>query len=419
MKKTSQAALRTVPECGTDDDNAPEHALAFRADDRAAKRPDYTRPLNNEEKQRLDDLYTHLSKMRGHHAGYPCNQLFDYSELYRFLEFSINNVGDPFRDTNFKLNTHEIERETIELFARLTHAPEAGYWGYINNGGTEGNLYGLYLARELMHDGIVYFSEDTHYSVAKILRVLNTRHIMIKSRDNGAIDCDDLRETIRIHRDTPPIILANIGTTMTGAIDDVAAIRRILDEFAITRAYIHCDAALSGMILPFLDYPPPLGFELGIDSISISGHKLIGSPIPCGVVLAKQKHVDLIARGIEYVGALDTTITGSRNAFTPLILWYAFKRYGETGLKKIVSDALALADYTIAQFKRHGITAWRNEHSITVVFPHPSQTLVRKWQLAAKDDIAHVITLPHLNPQIVDALVGEIAGDLNSTEKQT
>ena len=131
----------------------------------------------------------------------------------------------------------------IHTFARLTNAPENGYWGYINNGGTEGNLYGLYLARELMRDGIVYFSEDTHYSVAKILRVLDTRHIMIKSCPNGAIDCDDLRESIRIHRDVPPIIMANIGTTMTGALDDVAKIRNIFDELAITHAYIHCDAA--------------------------------------------------------------------------------------------------------------------------------------------------------------------------------
>ena len=35
------------------------------------------------------------------------------------------------------------------------------------------------------------------------------------------IDYDDLRETIRIHRDAPPIIFANIGTTMKEGIDDI------------------------------------------------------------------------------------------------------------------------------------------------------------------------------------------------------
>ena len=52
-------------------------------------------------------------------------------------------------------------------------------------GGTEGNMYGLYLGRELFPDGIVYFSEDTHYSVLKITRVLKARNIMIKSQPNG------------------------------------------------------------------------------------------------------------------------------------------------------------------------------------------------------------------------------------------
>ena len=169
---------------------------------------------------------------------------------------------------------------------------------------------------------------------------------------------------------------------------------------------------LSGMVLPFLDEPPSFGFETGIDSISISGHKLIGSPIPCGVVLAKREHVNSIARGIEYVGVLDTTITGSRNAFTPLILWYAFRRYGEDGIRRIVRTALDLADYAIDRFKRHDIKAWRNRHSITVVFPRPSAEIIRKWQLAAKGAIAHIVTLPHLDRERINHLVDDIADDL-------
>lgn len=36
-------------------------------------------------------------------------------------------------------------------------------------------MYGLYVARELLPQGIVYFGEDTHYSVAKILRLRRPR----------------------------------------------------------------------------------------------------------------------------------------------------------------------------------------------------------------------------------------------------
>ena len=82
---------------------------------------------------------------------------------------------------------------------------------------------------------------------------------MIKSLDTGEIDYDDLRETIRINRDLPVIFIANIGTTMKGAVDDVSKVREILDDLAVTNFYIHADAALSGMILPFVDEPRRTG----------------------------------------------------------------------------------------------------------------------------------------------------------------
>ena len=116
-------------------------------------------------------------------------------------------------------------------------------------------MYGLYVARELYPEGICYFSEDTHYSVVKVLRLQHTRNIMLKSQPDGRMDYADLRETLRIHRDVPPIIFANIGTTMKGAVDDLAKIRETLDDLAIPNAYIHADAALSGMILPFVEKP--------------------------------------------------------------------------------------------------------------------------------------------------------------------
>ena len=37
-------------------------------------------------------------------------------------------------------------------------------------------MYGLYLARELHPDGMLYFSEEAHYSILKNARVLNMPH---------------------------------------------------------------------------------------------------------------------------------------------------------------------------------------------------------------------------------------------------
>lgn len=370
---------------------------------------DAARKTPDQVTQRLDELYRSLQDAAATQAGYPCNQLFDYSELYRFLDLSINNVGDPFHNSNFWVNTHEFEREVVNGFAYLMGMEPERCWGYVTHGGTEGNMYGLYLARELYPDGLVYFSEDTHYSVLKTMHILNARSIMIKSRDSGEMDYDDLYETVRIHRDVPGIVLANIGTTMKGAVDDVRRIRDIFRDLAMTDYYIHADAALSGMILPFVEEPQPHRFEDGYHSIAVSGHKMIGAPLPCGIVLAKRDSVARIARAIEYVGVLDTTLSGSRNAFTPLILWYALKRNGLSGFRQTVADALAVADYAVARFEENGIPAWRHKNSLTVVFPRPPQSVTEKWQIAVYRDIAHIITMPHVTRETVDAIAADCA----------
>jgi histidine decarboxylase len=366
-------------------------------------------PLPASASSRLDNLLAGLENLAPSFIGYPCSQDFDYPEIGPFLKYSLNNVGDPFGESIYRENTFTFEREVIAFFQKHLRAPAGQTWGYMTAGGTEGNLYGLYLARELYPEGVVYFSEHTHYSAAKIVRVLGARSIMIRGRDDGEIDYEDLRETLKLHRDVPPIILANIGTTMHGAIDDLNKIHAILKELAIARFYIHADAALSGMILPWVSDPQPFGFDAGIDSVAVSGHKFIGSPMPCGIALARRQHVDRVARSVEYVGCMDTTIAGSRNALTPLILWSAIQRWGEAGFRKRAAECLAIADYAVSGLKAKGIPAWRHKNSITVVFPRPARAVIDRWQIAPKGEIAHLITMPHVTRAIIDSLLSELA----------
>ncbi len=371
-------------------------------------------PLTPNQEQRLNEFFQFLQGEADHFLGYPCTRNFDYTPLYRFLSLPMNNVGDPFIESRYHINSHEYEREVIAYFAELTHARPDEIWGYVTNGGTEGNMYGIYIARETFPDGLVYYSETTHYSVPKILRMLHARNIMIKSQKNGEIDYQDLAETIRIHRDVPPIIFANIGTTMTGAVDNINKIKQIMRDNAIHRFYIHCDAALGGMILPFVKHPQPFDFNAGVDSISISGHKMVGSPIPCGIALARKANVDRIARAVEYVGTLDTTVTGSRNAITPLFLWYAIQTKGTAGFCEIIQHCQDMAEYAIKRLHKIKIPAWRNLNSITVVFPKCSQEILDKWQLASQHDIAHIITMPHVDERHIDSLIADIV----ASEKQ-
>ena len=359
----------------------------------------------SEIEHRIYQIRTEFELLSPFSAGYPVNQDFDYSDLYPLLGFAANNIGDPFGYSRYQSNTHETEREVVRAIAELMRLPPEQAWGYVTAGGTEGNMYGIYVGREMLREPIAYFSQDTHYSVVKILHILNIRNIMIRSQDNGEMDYDDLRESMRINRDAPALIIANIGTTMKGAVDDLDRIREIIDDLAITRTYIHADGALSGMILPFVDDPQPFGFDSGIDSIAVSGHKMIGSPLPCGVVVTRKEYTAQIGRAIEYVGALDTTLLGSRNAITPVIIWYSLTKHGTEGYRKMVADMLDTAQYAVEQFNSKGIPAWRARNSATVVFPRPSPLVLFEWQLAPLDDIAHLITMPHVTREMVDEVI--------------
>ena len=367
-----------------------------------------------QEHQRIDEFLENLKYNSHHVMGYPEARDFNYDALMPFLNYPLNNCGDPFVTGTNKDNSREFEIEVVAFWAELLNAPADNWWGYVTNGGTEGNLYGLYLARELYPKGVVYFSQDTHYSVSKNLHLLNMRNIMIRSQKNGEIDYEDLRETLRINRDVPPIIFANIGTTMTEAKDDIGKIQDIMKEMAIPNFYIHADAAMCGAIAPFLDPKPNFDFADGAHSMSISGHKFIGSPIPCGLVLALKENVNRIARSVAYIGNLDTTVTGSRNGLTPMILWYAMKRYGKEGMAERVRESLKLAAYAVDELNSIGVPAWRNPDALTVIMPEVHPDVKDKWQLATANGISHIMLMSYITKEHVDGFVADMKSNPSS-----
>jgi histidine decarboxylase len=77
----------------------------------------------------------------------------------------------------------------------------------------------------------------------------------------------------------------------------------------------------------------------------------------------------------------------------------------------MVAGCLAVAEYAVARFNDSGIPAWRNKNSLTVVFPKPSAQVVRKWQIAPYEDIAHLIAMPHVTRETVDAVVDDCLHD--------
>lgn len=356
----------------------------------------------------LKQEFDRLTTMNVGYLGYPLSKDLSYEALAPFLNLQINNVGDPYTPSSLGIDTKEREIEVLTFFSRLLRAAPETTWGYVTNGGSEGNLYGLYLAREAFPNGMVYYSESTHYSVKKNLHLLNIPNIVIRSQENGELDYKDLDQTVRARRHKPAIFFINVGTTMTEAIDQLDKVKAIVRKYAIKDYYIHVDGALAGVMAPFYKNRPSFDFADGIDSISISGHKFIGAPIPCGVVLCKKEHSERVAKSISYVKTKDTTITGSRNGFTPLMLWYALKNMGALGLRKRYNESLELAEYALERLQAIGYDAWKNPQAITVVLKKPTMEICQKYQLAVQDDMAHIICVPGVEKSQIDALVNDL-----------
>ncbi|WP_241623435.1 histidine decarboxylase [Rosenbergiella epipactidis] len=368
------------------------------------------------DQNKLDAFWAYCVKNQYFNIGYPESADFDYTMIERFMRFSINNCGDWGEYCNYLLNSFDFEKEVMEYFSTIFKIPFEESWGYVTNGGTESNMFGCYLGRELFPNGTLYYSKDTHYSVAKIVKLLRIKSKLVESQPNGEMDYDDLIKKITLSGESNPIIFANIGTTVRGAIDNITEIQNRIAAIGIPRDnyYLHADAALSGMILPFVEDPQPFTFADGIDSIGVSGHKMIGSPIPCGIVVAKKNNVDRISVEIDYIAAHDKTISGSRNGHTPLMMWAAVRSHSEAEWRRRIGHSLIMAKYAVDRFSAAGIDALCHKNSITVVFPKPSEWVWKKHCLAISGDVAHLITTAHhLDSSQIDELIDDVIVDKN------
>ncbi|MEM7132151.1 MAG: histidine decarboxylase [Chloroflexota bacterium] len=358
--------------------------------------------------QILEKLHKDFEKHLKIMAGYPANRNYDYSALTPFLKYHLNNAGDPFvvQSSNRWDDTMAFEQECLAWFARLYELKN--HWGYITSGGTESNLYGILLGRERYPDGILYYSKASHYSIPKSAYLLRLQGVVVDTLPNGEMDYSHLAQLLCAEK-KPVILNLNLGTTMTGAVDQIDPIVEILENSGLPY-HIHCDGALGGLLVPYIEGAPQISFEkYPLDSIAVSGHKFIGAPVPYGVVLTRKSNASLFGKSIEYLGSIDSTITGSRSGYAALALWYALSTRGWQ-LAEEVANCRRNATRLYKHLDTLGYNPLLNDFSTTVVFDKPSDPIYQKWQLTSEKDRAHMVVLQHFSEEKVT----EFAHDLRS-----
>lgn len=339
----------------------------------------------------LRDFKCKIKHHEKHHLGYPYN-LADAipQDIIDFLKFSINNLGDPFIESNYAIHSREFEIAVLDWFADLWKINRDDYWGYVTGSGSEGNLEGIYLGRENFPNAVLIASDSSHYSVFKAARMFRITCEQCKSNSNGSIDISEFENIINQKFIGLPIIVnVNIGTTMKEGVDDLDAIIKILQD-SKRDFYIHCDGALSGIQDNTLTFEKPIG------SISVSGHKFLGSPIPCGIVITRKHYIQAFSQNIDYINSRDATIMGSRNGHAPIFLWYQLVKK-QDNLDDILQQCQLVATYFVEKLIEAGVqNVNRNPNSLTITFNKPNEILIKKWQLACSDNICHVVVMPNV-----------------------
>jgi histidine decarboxylase len=356
------------------------------------------------------------NRMRSAHAthlGYPYN-LVGYSPVpASFGDYLVNNLGDPYVGSHFGSHSCDLEREAVAWLMDLWQCHDRdAFWGSVVASGTEGNIWALYLAREAFPDAKLLYSHEAHYSIPKAARILRMEAIAVDCERSGAIDIEAFARTLDTLDGSPLIVALTCGTTVKGAHDDIAAVDACLElaGLGLGRRYIHVDGALNAMVLPFTTGVPfaiQPSFRHGIDSMSTSGHKMIGTPMPCGVLIARRGHVDRVASAIAYLRSSDTTLMGSRNGHAVLSIWSRLMGHGACGYRADVRACLARTATLVAALRAADVPVLCNPHSLTVVFPEPDEAIVRTYQLACNKGEAHAIVMPN----VTDALIGRFVTD--------
>jgi histidine decarboxylase len=367
----------------------------------------------------LANLLAQLVAGRSRKVGFPGAEDIDYGPLSPFIDFELNNIGDPFDDPVFDHHTKRQEREALSFFADLFHAPTDDWWGYTTSGSTECLHHGLLRARRYYPDGLTFYSSAAHYKVPRVLDDLRMDALAVPADGRGEISYPDLRAAVAAHADRAVIIAATAGTTMTEAVDDLRRIKDILDDLGILDRYVHVDAALSGIPLALMapSDRPGFDFDDGADSVGFSLHKFLATRSPGGILIQRHSPSPGTRIRVPYTGAADTTFSCSRDGFMALKAWYAVRTLGTAGLRARAEAARGVADYLVRRLTDLGWPAWRHPYAMTVALRTPPVPISRGWLLPdGGDGWSHYVCLPGRDRAQVDAFITDFGRHLAATD---
>ncbi|MFD7861598.1 pyridoxal-dependent decarboxylase [Streptomyces sp. NPDC059783] len=330
-------------------------------------------------------------------------------ELAPLLGLFTDHQGDPYDDTRFDDGARAYEKAVLTYFAALAGASLDEAHGCVAASSREALLHGLVMARRGLPEPSVYVSEQAHCDVVRACELLGMNTVRVLARGDGTMDPDDLRLQTRMRRGAGVLVVATCGTPLHGAIDNVAELRTA--SAASGPVHIHVDASAGGLAAAHTDLVPPWSLAHGAHSVTLSGHPLLGLPVPAGVSLVRRGQSPSTNLPITVP---DRLLVGARSGLSALLLWTRLRSLGRAGVAAMVARCQEVAVYALARFEAAGASPERFPGSLTVTFERPARWVVDKWRLHYSGDRARIVTTGPMSYAAVD----ELAADLSAARQK-
>ena len=341
----------------------------------------------------------------GNILGSMCTEPLEISKR-AYIKFIETNLGDPKLFPGAQI----LEEKYIDFLKKLLNAPNKST-AVIGSGGTESNITGMWLAKNISQKKEMIVPESAHFSFKKIETLMDMKTIPIKLNNKFQTDEKDLKKNI--NKNTAAVV-AIAGTTETGSIDNIKEISDICTDEHI---YLHVDAAFGGYIIPFME---KLGIKVnifdfrlkGVDSISIDAHKMGCSVIPMGALVVKDKKIlKKISVETPYISSeKQAGILGTRPGGAVASAYAVSEYLGIEGYKEIVKKCINNTKYLKEKIEDIGLNLLTEP--VTNVIPIKLKNPDKIEKKLTKEGYKvnnmrrlssiRIVVMPHVTKKVID-----------------
>ncbi len=232
--------------------------------------------------------------------------------------------------------------------------------GLLTSGGSVANLCALVAARERAGSPerpVIYLSDQGHSSLERAARIAGIPETGIRKIPTDAafrMRVDALEEAVEEDRKAlrhPLFLVANAGTTNTGAVDPMEALARVAREEEV---WFHVDGAYGGFaVLTEPGRDLLRGMEMA-DSVTLDPHKWFFQPYETGCLLVRDvrlledafrilpEYLQDTALGEAQVNFADRGIQLTRR-FRALKIWMSVQMLGLGAFRDAIHEGIRLA----------------------------------------------------------------------------